>query len=46
MAGVDIPIPELQITVHPPIIRDIAFMGESDYFMAVQYLCLEKESLI
>lgn len=46
MAGIDIPILELQLTIHVPVIRDIAFMGEQEFFMAVQYLCLEKESLI
>ena len=46
MAGIDIPIPELQITAHVPTIKDIAYMGESRFFMAVQYLCLDKESLI
>jgi hypothetical protein len=28
MAGIDIPIPELQLTVHVPTIKDIAYMGE------------------
>lgn len=46
MAGIDIPIPELQIVIHPPTIKDIAYMGESQFFTAVQYLCLDKESLI
>lgn len=46
MAGIDIPIPELQITAHVPVVKEIAFMGEQEFFMAVQYLCLEKESLI
>ena len=46
MAGIDIPIPELQLTIHVPVVRDIAFMGEQQFFLAVQYLCLEKESLI
>lgn len=46
MAGIDIPIPELQLVIHVPNLKDIAFMGEKDFFMAVQYLCLEKESLI
>lgn len=45
MAGADIPIPELQATVHVPIIEDIAYMGEKNYFTAVQYLCIDKESL-
>lgn len=46
MAGVDIPIPDLQLTMHPPVVKDIAYMGEQQFFMALQYLCLEKESLI
>lgn len=46
MAGIDIPIPELQAVVHIPTIKEIAYMGESKFFTAVQYLCLNKESLI
>lgn len=46
MAGIDIPIPELQLIIHVPTIREIALMGETKFFMAVQYLCLDKESLI
>lgn len=46
MAGIDIPIPELQLTIHVPVIKEIALMGETKFFIAVQYLCLDKESLI
>ena len=46
MAGIDIPIPELQAVVHVPTIKEIAYMGESKFFAAIQYLCLNKESLI
>ena len=46
MAGVNIPIPDLRIAIHSPSIKDIAHMGESEFFTAVQYLCLEKEMLI
>lgn len=46
MAGVDVPIPELQITIHTPTIGEIARIGEEQYFLASQYLCLEKEQLI
>ncbi len=46
MAGIDIHIPELQLTIHVPVIKEIALMGETKFFMAVQYLCLDKESLI
>ena len=46
MAGVAIPIPELQLIAHAPAIKDIAYMGEKQFFMAIQYLCLEKEALV
>ncbi len=46
MAGADIPIPELQLVAHVPVIKDIAYMGEKEFFMAMQYLCIEKEALI
>lgn len=46
MAGIDIPIPELQLVVHIPTIKDIAYMGERQFFMAIQYICLNKESLV
>ena len=46
MAGIDIPIPELQLTVHVPTIKDIAYMGEQQFFTAIQYICLDKESLV
>ena len=46
MAGIDIPIPELSLIVHVPTVKDIAYMGEQEFFLAVQYICLEKESLV
>lgn len=46
MAGIDIPIPELSLVVHVPTVKDIAYMGEQEFFLAVQYICLEKESLV
>lgn len=46
MAGIDVPIPELQLIAHVPTIKEIALMGESKFFSAIQYLCLDKEALI
>lgn len=46
MAGVDIPIPELQAIIHQPQLKEIARMGEQNFFMAVHYLCLNKEALL
>lgn len=46
MAGVDVPVPELELTLHVPRLREIAMMGETDFFTAVQYICLDKEMLV
>lgn len=46
MTGIDIPIPELQIAIHQPTMKEIAYMGEEDFFTAVHHICLDKEALI
>ena len=38
MTGVDIPIPECQITLHQPTIKEISMIGEEDFFIGVQCL--------
>lgn len=43
MTGVDIPIPELQITVHQPTIKEISMIGEQDFFIGIQMLCVDKK---
>lgn len=42
MCGTDIPVPDCQIVVHQPRIKEIAFVGESDFFSGIQCLCLNK----
>lgn len=42
MTGVDIPIPELQTTLHQPSIEEISLIGEQVFFMGAQLLCLNK----
>lgn len=42
MCGIDLPIPELQATIHQPKIKEIAFIGEKDFFLGVQCLCIDK----
>ena len=42
MCGVDIPIPQCQITVHQPRIQEIAMLGEREYYVATQILCVDK----
>lgn len=42
MCGTDIPVPEIQAAVHQPQIREIAFMGEREFYIAAQCLGLQK----
>ena len=45
MCGTDIPIKSLQATVHQPKIKEIALMGESDFFIAISCLNISKSLL-
>lgn len=42
MCGSDIPIPKLQAVIHQPKIREIALIGETDFFVAIQCLNIDK----
>ena len=46
IAGTDIPIPELSVSLHQPTIREIAFIGEEQYFSALQMLCFNKQIIM
>lgn len=46
MAGIDIPIPELQTSLHQPTIREISYIGETEYFEALQILCFNKSVIL
>ena len=46
MTGVDIPIPELQLALHQPTIKEISMVGEQDFFVGIQMLCVKKEMYI
>lgn len=46
MCGVDIPIPECQLTIHQPSIKEISMIGEKDYFVGLQCLCINKSRLL
>ena len=45
IAGTDIPIPELQLTIHQPKIKEIALIGDTDFFTGVQCLNINKNML-
>ena len=46
MTGVDIPIPELQLAIHQPTIKEISMIGEQDFFTGIQLLCINKKIYI
>lgn len=46
MTGVDIPIPEFKVSIHQPTIKEISYIGEEGFFIAIQYLCIEKSMVI
>lgn len=46
MCGIDIPIPELRAVIHQPTIKEIAYIGEKEFFIGVQCLCIDKNMLI
>ena len=46
ITGVDIPIPECQIVMHQPSIKEIAMIGETTFFTGVQTLTLNSSMFI
>lgn len=46
MTGVDIPIPECQLVMHQPTIKEISMIGEKIFFSGIQTLCIDKNLLI
>lgn len=46
MCGSDIPIPELQMAIHQPTLKEISYIGEQDFFMAIQCLQISKNMFI
>ena len=46
MCGSDIPIPECQLTLHQPRLKEIALIGESDFFTGIQTLCINKNMIM
>ena len=46
MCGTDYPVPECQIIIHQPRIKEIALIGEQDFFSGIQCLCLNKTMFV
>ena len=45
MCGIDIPIPELQNVIHQPTIKEIAYIGEQEFFIGLQTLTISKNMI-
>lgn len=46
MTGVDFPIEECQLIAHQPSIEEISYLGEENFFIGVQTLCISKTMVI
>ena len=46
ICGTDMLIPESNLVAHQPRIKEISFIGESDFFIGAQTLCLHKTMFI
>ena len=46
MCGTDLPVPECQLTVHQPKIKEIALLGEQTFFIGAQCLTLNKSMFV
>lgn len=43
--GVDIPIPECQLIIHQPTIKEISMVGEREFLAGIRVLAISKEDL-
>ncbi len=46
ICGTDYPVPECQLVIHQPRIKEIAYVGEADFFSGIQCLCLNKSMFV
>lgn len=46
ICGTDLLIPECNLVAHQPRIKEISFIGESDFFIGAQTLCLHKTMFV
>lgn len=45
ITGIDIPFPEAQLIIHQPTAKEIAYLGEKDFFTGIQLLCFNKSMI-
>lgn len=46
MCGADLPVPQCQLVVHQPTIKEISLIGEKNYFTGAQCLTLNKSMFV
>lgn len=46
MCGIDLPIPDIPLIIHQPKIKEIALIGEKEFFIGAQCLCINKNSIV
>ena len=46
MTGADIPVPELEIVIKQPTIKEISMIGETQFFIGIQTLSIDKLTCI
>lgn len=46
ITGIDIPIPQCQLSLHQPKLFEIGYIGEKDFFIGVQTLCINKSMFV
>ena len=46
MTGSDIPVPQCQLTIHQPRLHEIALIGEEDFLVGMQTICINKSMLV
>ena len=44
--GTDIPIPSCKLILHQPTIEEISYVGNTNFFIGVQTLCLHKSMFV
>ena len=46
MCGLDLPVPQCQIVVHQPRIKEIGMIGEQDFFIGAQCLTVNSSMFV
>ena len=46
ITGIDIPVPECQLIIHQPSIKEISYLGEKTFFSGTQCLCIYKSLFV